>query len=82
VEEEGTSMAEANEKEQVTVDEEIISVKSDSDGVLRIPNAHWPHDAPHRDETYVLSVLTGEFQYRWAIHEGFSEQFFPIVFWR
>jgi len=47
-----------------------------------IASAKWPQDAPHDSEEHVISVLCGEQQYRWAIHEGVNDDFFPILSWR
>lgn len=47
-----------------------------------ISHAVWPDHAPHADEVHIVTVIVSESQYRWAVHEGFNDDFFPILFWR
>lgn len=51
-------------------------------GKTTIPHAVWPDDAPHAEETVVVTVVASDTHYRWAVHEGHDEEFFPVVFWR
>jgi hypothetical protein len=48
----------------------------------KIPVAVWPDSAPHVKEEYFVTVLCGEMQFRWALHEGSTTDFFPTLFWR
>jgi hypothetical protein len=52
------------------------------DGFKGIPLAVWPDSAPHIKEEYFVTVLCGEMQFRWALHEGSTTDFFPTLFWR
>lgn len=39
-----------------------------------------PFRPPHAGEDRVLSVVAGETQYRWAVHDGV--QYYPVICWR
>lgn len=44
--------------------------------------AVWPDDVPSKYEDKVLSIICGNSHLHWAIHNGLSDNFSPILFWR
>jgi hypothetical protein len=50
--------------------------------VESIPSASWPQDAPNRYEEKIISIICGNTHLHWAVHEGQSNDFVPILFWR
>lgn len=63
-------------------DDDVNNPMIETTTTARIPLAVWPDSAPHVKEEYFVTVLCGEMQFRWALHEGSTTDFFPTLFWR
>jgi pantothenate kinase type III len=58
-------------------------VKTDKPSAVEsIASASFPQDAPNRLEEKIISIVCGNTHLHWAVHEGQSSDFVPILFWR
>jgi hypothetical protein len=56
--------------------------KKDSGDETKISEAVWPEAAPTKYEEKILSIVCGNTNLHWAIHEGYENDFTPVLFWR
>ncbi|MGK3745255.1 MAG: hypothetical protein ACI90V_012116 [Bacillariaceae sp.] len=47
-----------------------------------IEYAEWPRDAPSALERKVITIVCGNSRLHWALHEGITNKFIPIMFWQ
>jgi hypothetical protein len=55
---------------------------SGDEGKTKISKAVWPEAAPTKYEEKILSIVCGNSHLHWAVHEGYENDFLPILFWR
>ena len=56
--------------------------KKNISNMTTIEYAEWPRDAPSALERKVITIVCGNSRLHWALHEGITNKFIPIMFWQ
>merc|ERR1712238_279197 len=56
-------------------------VEGGKDKNMTIKYAEWPRDAPSALERKAITIVCGNSRLHWALHEGITNKFIPIMFW-
>ena len=56
--------------------------RKDISNITTIEYAEWPRDAPSALERKVITIVCGNSRLHWALHEGITNKFIPIMFWQ
>ncbi len=66
------------------IDNMVVSAmdKTGERGSVRLKPTQWPDALPHPHEEKIFSVVCGNTNIKWAVHEGVGMSFSPSCCWR